>query len=102
MSIGEDAADRLAHALSESEFDAVERDGLRAAWTDDGSAVVVEPIDDPGDRSSGTAPEKTDGEADAGTDAGRERVVYNGEDLVRATSDRELGDAREPEPEPRA
>ncbi|MFB6183753.1 MAG: hypothetical protein ABEI96_04290 [Haloarculaceae archaeon] len=73
MSLGDDAFDRLAHALSETDFDAVERDGLRAEWTADGTEVTVRNLD------------------------GDEAVVYNADDLVRATSDRELSDAREPE-----
>lgn len=73
MSLGEDPFDRLAHGLSETDFDAVERDGLRAEWTDDDTEVVVRDLE---------------------TDR---RVVYNADDLVRATSDRELNDAREPD-----
>jgi hypothetical protein len=69
MSLGEDA-DELAQALSETEFDAVERGGLRAAWTADGTRVEV-----------------TDLETD-------ETVAYDAEDLVRATSDVELRNAR--------
>jgi len=73
MSLGNDAFDQLAHALSETSFDAVERDGLRAEWTADGTEVTVRDLEE------GTT------------------VVYNAEDLVRATSDRELNDAREPD-----
>jgi hypothetical protein len=62
--------DRLAGDLAETDFDAVERDGYRAAWTDDDATVVVR---------------------DLVTD---ETVTFDGEDLVRATSDRELRDAR--------
>ncbi|MFC6942448.1 hypothetical protein ACFQE8_21165 [Salinirubellus sp. GCM10025818] len=72
MPLGNDAFDRLAHALSETDFDAVERDGLRAEWTTDGTEVTVR------DLQEGT------------------EVVYNADDLVIATSDRELNDAREP------
>ncbi|MEF8789870.1 MAG: hypothetical protein V5A61_07055 [Haloarculaceae archaeon] len=72
MSIGTDEFDRLAHALSETDFDAVERDGLRAEWTAEDTEVTVRDLEDD------------------------TRVVYNAEDLVRATSDRELNDAREP------
>jgi hypothetical protein len=72
MSIGNDEFDRLAHALSETDFDAVERDGLRAEWTAEDTEVTVRDLEDD------------------------TRVVYNAEDLVRATSDRELNDAREP------
>ena len=73
MSLGEDAFDQLAYALSESDFDAVERNGLRAEWTDDAERVRVS---DP--------------------EAG-ETVLYDAEDLVRAASDRELRNAREQE-----
>lgn len=72
MALGNDEFDRLAHALTETEFDAIERDGLRAEWTADGTEVTVR-------------------ELEGGT-----RVVYNADDLVIATSDRELNDAREP------
>jgi hypothetical protein len=69
MTLDEDA-DRLAHELTETEFDAVERDGLRAEWTDDDARVAVREL------STGRA------------------VTYDGEDLVRATSDQELRNAR--------
>ena len=74
MALGDDDFDRLAHDLSETDFDAVERDGLRAEWTADGTEVTVSALD------------------------GDDVVVYNAEDIVRATSDRELSDAREPNP----
>jgi hypothetical protein len=70
MTLGADAADAIAYDLSETEFDAVERDGLRAAWAADGSRVEVTDIE------SG------------------ETVAYDAEDLVRATSDAELRNAR--------
>lgn len=72
MALGDNEFDRLAHELAETDFDAVERGGLRAEWTPDDTAVVVHELD--GDTS----------------------VAYNAEDIVRATSDRELRDAREP------
>jgi hypothetical protein len=72
MALGNDEFDQLAHALTETEFDAIERDGLRAEWTADGTEVTVRELD------------------------GGMRVVYNADDLVIATSDRELNDAREP------
>lgn len=72
MALGDDAYDQLAHALSETDFDAIEHEGLRAEWIDDGAAVRVTDLT---------------GETD---------VIYNAEDLVRATSDRELKDARDP------
>lgn len=72
MPLGNDEFDRLAHTLSETDFDAIERDGLRAEWTADGTEVTVR------DLGEGT------------------EVVYNADDLVIATSDRELNDAREP------
>ncbi|MFB6171204.1 MAG: hypothetical protein ABEJ23_01635 [Haloarculaceae archaeon] len=70
MSYGQDGADRLAYALTETEFDAVEQDGLRAEWTGDGTRVVVRPVDD------------------------GEEVRYSADDLVRATSDPEVNNAR--------
>lgn len=73
MTLGDDAFDKLAFALSETDFDAVERDGLRAAWSADGTEVRVSELD--GDRT----------------------ITYNGEDLLRATSDAELSNAREPD-----
>ena len=75
MSIGADAYDELAHALVETsfDFDAVERGSLRAEWTEDGLEVRV-----------------TD--ADSG-----ESVIYSGDDLALATSDREVENARQPE-----
>ncbi len=75
MSIGGDEFDALAHALVEAEFDfdAVERGSLRAAWTEDNTAVVV-----------------------ADTQTGDE-VVYSADDLVLATSEKEVRNAREPE-----
>ena len=75
MSNGEDDFDLLAHALVQAkfDFDAVERGRLRAEWTDDDAEVVVV------DRDTG------------------ETVRYSGDDLVVATSDREVGNARQPE-----
>jgi hypothetical protein len=70
MTLGADAADAIAHELSRTEFDAVERDGLRAAWTDDDARVEVTDL--------------ADGET----------LTYDAEDLVRATSDAELRNAR--------
>jgi hypothetical protein len=72
MGLGDNEFDRLAHDLSETDFDAVERAGLRAEWTPEDDAIVVRSLD------------------------AEEGVAYNGEDIVRATSDRELRDAREP------
>lgn len=72
MSFGDDPADRLAYDLSESSFDAVERDGLRAEWVEEGRTIVV-----------------TDPNAE-------EPIRYDAEDLVRATSDTEVRNAREP------
>lgn len=73
MAFGDDPADRLADDLSESSFDAVERDGLRAEWVDEGRRIAV------------TDP------------ATEEPILYDAEDLVRATSDTEVRNAREPE-----
>lgn len=73
MALGNDEFDRLAHQLSETDFDAVEREGLRAEWVAEGTTVVVNELEGEGE------------------------VRYNAEDLVRATSDQELRDAREPD-----
>ena len=74
MSLGEGPADELAYALVECEFDfdAVERGNYRAEWTEDGTTVEVV------DRSTGDA------------------VTYTADDLVLATSDREVRNARQP------
>lgn len=72
MALGKDLRDELAYALARTDFDAAERDGYRAAWTEDGTRVVV-----------------TDVETG-------EETAYNADDLVRAESDREVNDAREP------
>jgi hypothetical protein len=84
MSYGDDDADRLAYDLAHSDFDAVERGGLRAAWSDDGTLVTVEAL-------AGKA-------SDAALD-GDPSVEYNAEDLVRAESDPEVRNARNPTPE---
>lgn len=70
MTLGETDADLLAYELAQTDFDAVERDGLRAAWSADSRSVTVSELD--------------------GSDA----FEYDGEDLVRATSDREVSNAR--------
>jgi hypothetical protein len=70
MSFGDDASDRLAYDLAQSDFDAVERDGYRAEWGDDDSTVDVVATD------------------------GDERIVYDAEDLLRAESDTEVRNAR--------
>jgi hypothetical protein len=69
----DDEFDDLAAALVETDFDAVERGGYRAAWVDEGQRVEVTAIE------------------------GGRTVRYNAEDLVRATSDREVNNAREPD-----
>lgn len=76
MSGSDDPFDRLADDLARTEFDAVERDGLRAAWSDDGLSVVVSALD------------------------GEESVTYGAEELVRAASAREVRHAREPTESP--
>lgn len=68
--MGDDERDLLAHDLTETDFDAVERDGYRAEWHDGDTAVVVHELGD------GAA------------------VTYNAEDLFRATSEQELRNAR--------
>lgn len=73
MTIGKDEADRLAAALVDTDFDAVEREGYRAAWTEGGEAVRVT-------------------ELETG-----EELLFNGEDLVRAESDTEVRNARQPD-----
>ena len=70
--MGTDETDVLAYELVQTDFDAVERGGLRAAWTDDNTRVIVEDLD---------------------TGASQE---YDGEDLVRAESDQEVENARNP------
>lgn len=72
MSFGDDAPDRLAYDLAQSDFDAVERDGYRAEWGDDDSTVDVVAVDGDND----------------------ERIVYDAEDLLRAESDTEVRNAR--------
>ncbi|WP_267640540.1 hypothetical protein [Haloarchaeobius amylolyticus] len=75
MPLGETDADVLAYELSQTDFDAVERDGYRAAWNDEGTEVHVTEL------------------------ATGEVAEYNAEDLVRATSDQEVENARNtPEP----
>lgn len=75
MSLGRDDFDELAYALvnAEFDFDAVERGSLRAEWTGDNVAVTV--VD---------------------SETGQE-VVYSADDIVLATSDQELRNARQPE-----
>ncbi len=71
MSLGDDTPDKLAYDLAQTNFDAVERDGYRAEWSDDDSAVEV---------------------FEVGTDV---RVAYDAEDLLRAESDTEVKNARD-------
>lgn len=75
MSNGGDEFDALAQALVgiDHDLDAVERGSLRAEWTEDNRAVIVV------DRETG------------------DEVVYSADDLVLATSDQELRNARVPE-----
>ncbi|WP_323675720.1 hypothetical protein [Halorubellus sp. PRR65] len=74
MPLGQTDADVLAYELAQTDFDAIERDGLRAAWSADGTTVAVSELD------------------------GDDETEYSAEDLVRATSDREVSHARnEPE-----
>ncbi|SFK69802.1 hypothetical protein SAMN04487950_0646 [Halogranum rubrum] len=74
MSLGDDTPDKLAYDLAQTNFDAVERDGYRAEWSDDDSAVEV---------------------FEVGAD---ERVAYDAEDLLRAESDVEVRNARDISP----
>jgi hypothetical protein len=71
MGLGDDA-DQLAAALSDTTFDAVERDGLRAEWVGEGHQILVRSLD------------------------GEEEIHYDAEDLVRAASDTEMRNARVP------
>lgn len=66
--------DELAFTLVniESDVDAIERDDLRAEWTEDNESVRVTDLE-----------------------TGDERV-YTADDLVLATSDQEVSNAREP------
>ena len=75
MAIGADDADRLAAALADTDFDAVERDGFRAAWTSEGDRVRVTGLES------------------------SEEIFFDAEDLVRAESDTEVRNAREPDAE---
>lgn len=74
MAHGDDERDRLAYALAQSDFDAVERGGVRAEWNEAGTAVEVRPVDREG-----------------------RATIYDAEDLIRAESDREVRNARMPE-----
>lgn len=72
MPLGDKPGDKLAYALVQTDFDAVERNDFRAEWNEEGTHVEVT------DLESG------------------ENYIYNGEDLVRAESDREVRNARQP------
>lgn len=67
---GREERDSLAYDLVQTDFDAVERGGYRARWTRGDAAVAVEDLES------------------------RTTTVYDAEDLVRATSDREVRSAR--------
>ena len=70
MPLGDELTDKLAYELVQTDFDAVERGDYRAAWTADDTAVRVRDVDT-GDT-----------------------WTYDAEDLIRATSDREVRHAR--------
>lgn len=70
MSLGMTAFDQAAHELVQSDFDAIERDGYRAEWIEDGTRVEVENLET------------------------GESVTYDADDLVRAASDRDVENAR--------
>jgi hypothetical protein len=70
MTMGNDDCDALAYDLAQTDFEAAERDGLRAEWTEGNSRIEVSGLD------------------------GDQVVVYDAEDLVRAASDREVSNAR--------
>jgi hypothetical protein len=72
MTLGTDEQDELAYDLVRTDFDAVERNGYRAAWTPDNTTVVV------ADRQTG------------------DKRRYDGEDLLRAASDTDVRNARNP------
>jgi hypothetical protein len=73
MTLGETDRDQLAYELAQSRFDAAERNGFRAEWTPDGTQVRVRDLQT------------------------SEETLYDADDLVRAESDREVNDARQPE-----
>lgn len=72
MSLGRDDFDALAFALVQSKFnfDAAERERLRAEWDPDNETVTVS------NRET------------------NEQVVYSADRLIRATSDQEIRNAR--------
>jgi len=72
MAHGETEQDTLAYELARSSFEAVERGGYRAEWTAGDTAIEVRDLD------------------------GGEAVTYDAEDLLRAESDREVTNARNP------
>lgn len=71
MALGEDA-DQLAVELSDTNFDAIERDGLRAEWVGEGHQIRVTSLSE------------------------EEAILYDSEDLVRAASETEARNARVP------
>jgi hypothetical protein len=72
MAHGATERDTLAYELARSSFEAAERDGYRAEWIAGDTAIEVRDLD------------------------GGEAVVYDGEDLLRAESDREVTNAQRP------
>ncbi len=70
MSLGMTEFDRAAFDLVQSDFDAIERDGFRAEWDEDGTHVEVV------DLETG------------------ETETYVADDLFRAASDRDVENAR--------
>jgi hypothetical protein len=72
MSLGKDEFDQLAYALARSDEDVLEQEGFRAEWTESSAVIRVT------NRSTGTS------------------IDYDAEDVVRATSEIELQNARLP------
>lgn len=70
MSLGMTEFDRVAFDLVQSDFDAIERDGFRAEWDDEGTHIEVVDLET-GDTEK-----------------------YVGDDLIRAASDRDVENAR--------
>lgn len=70
MPLGMTEFDRAAFALVQSDFDAIEHDGVRAEWTDEGTHVTVTDLET-GDTET-----------------------YVADDLIRAASDRDVENAR--------
>ena len=73
MPLGDHITDKIAYELVQTDFEAVESSGFRAEWDEEGTEVIVTNLESGASRR------------------------YNGEDLVRAESDREVSNARQPD-----